>query len=81
MKRPAVVVGVAIAGVLGLRSLMAADAQAQGTRRPPNFIIILADDQGYGDLGSYGHPTIRTPHVDRLATQGMTFTRASEPWA
>jgi len=42
--------------------------------RPPNFIIILADDQGYGDLGSYGHPTIRTPQIDRLAAEGQRWT-------
>jgi arylsulfatase A-like enzyme len=46
---------------------------AQGTR-PPNFIIILADDQGYGDLGSYGHPTLRTPNLDRMALEGQRWT-------
>jgi arylsulfatase A len=43
-------------------------------QRPPNLIIILADDQGYGDLGSYGHPTIRTPQIDRLAAEGQRWT-------
>jgi arylsulfatase A-like enzyme len=42
--------------------------------KPPNFIIILADDLGYGDLSCYGHPTIRTPHLDRMAIEGMRFT-------
>lgn len=50
-------------------------AAAQPGKRPPNFIIILADDLGYGDLGSYGHPTIRTPHLDALAQEGMRFTQ------
>ena len=41
----------------------------------PNFIIIFADDLGYGDLGSYGHPTIKTPHLDQMASEGMRFTQ------
>jgi arylsulfatase A-like enzyme len=50
-----------------------APAFAQGGR-PPNVIIIFTDDQGYGDLGSYGHPTIRTPHLDRMALEGQRWT-------
>ena len=40
----------------------------------PNFVVILCDDLGYGDLGCYGHPHIRTPNLDRLATQGIRLT-------
>lgn len=42
--------------------------------RPPNVVIIFADDLGYGDLGCYGHPSIRTPNLDRMATEGLRFT-------
>ena len=40
----------------------------------PNFVIIFCDDLGYGDLGCYGHPSIRTPNLDRMAAEGMRFT-------
>jgi len=40
----------------------------------PNVIIIFADDLGYGDLGIYGHPTISTPNLDRMATEGQKWT-------
>src|SRR5437867_11670884 len=41
---------------------------------PPNVIIVLADELCYGALGCYGHPTIRTPNLDRMAAEGMRFT-------
>jgi len=43
---------------------------------PPNVIVILADDLGYGDLGCYGSTTIATPHLDRMAREGLRFTAA-----
>ncbi len=46
----------------------------QDETRQPNIVIITADDLGYGDLGSYGHPNIRTPHVDRMADEGQRWT-------
>ncbi|HLR24335.1 MAG TPA: sulfatase-like hydrolase/transferase, partial [Fodinibius sp.] len=42
----------------------------------PNIVLIYADDLGYGDLSSYGAESISTPHIDRLAGQGVRFTRA-----
>ncbi len=41
---------------------------------PPNIILIVADDQGYGVLGSYGQALIQTPRLDRMASEGMRFT-------
>lgn len=48
---------------------------------PPNIVIIMADDLGYGDLGCYGARAIPTPHIDRLAAQGCRFTQAYAPSA
>ena len=45
------------------------------TPGPPNFVIIVADDLGYGDLASYGSPTIRTPNLDRMASEGARLTQ------
>ena len=42
---------------------------------PPNILVFLADDMGYGDLGCYGHPEAKTPHLDRLAKEGVKFTQ------
>lgn len=41
--------------------------------KPPNIVIFLADDLGYGDLGCYGNPINQTPHVDRFASEGIRF--------
>lgn len=51
----------------------AAQGRAPGDR--PNIILIFADDMGYGDVGAYGHPTIRTPHIDALAAEGQRWTQ------
>ncbi len=49
-------------------------AQAGGQARPPNIIIVCTDDQGYADIGSQGAQGFRTPHLDRLAAEGVRFT-------
>jgi arylsulfatase A len=40
----------------------------------PNFIILFADDMGYGDIGCYGHPLVQTPNLDKMATEGIRLT-------
>jgi hypothetical protein len=57
-----------------LAALHAADTPQPGTK--PNIVLILADDLGYGDVSCYHAQTsIRTPHLDRMAAEGMRFTR------
>lgn len=64
-------------------ALLVGLAACRGTERrsserpdaPPSIVLILTDDQGYGDLSCNGHPTIRTPHLDALAAGGMKLTQ------
>ena len=50
-----------------------------GTEKPPNIVFILADDLGYGDVSCYGATKVKTPHIDRLAHEGLRFTDAHSP--
>ena len=61
------------AGVMALFALAHASA-AEGPNTRPNFVVVFTDDQGYGDLGCYDSETIRTPRIDRLASEGIRFT-------
>jgi arylsulfatase A-like enzyme len=45
----------------------------------PNVVLVVADDLGWRDLSSYGNPDVRTPHIDRLAREGVRFSRAFVP--
>lgn len=55
--------------------VIAPAARRDGAGPPPNIVVILADDLGYGDLGSYGTRAIRTPNLDQLAAEGVRFTQ------
>lgn len=58
------------------RTSIKALGQATLSGGKPNIIWIMADDLGYGDLGSYGQKLIKTPHLDQMAKEGMRFTSA-----
>ncbi|MCP5119086.1 MAG: sulfatase-like hydrolase/transferase, partial [bacterium] len=57
-----------------LASIAGAAVTARAATTPPNIVLIVADDLGWGDLSCYGQKTLRTPHIDRLAAEGMRFT-------
>jgi arylsulfatase A-like enzyme len=59
--------------ILGILIFVSCKQSPQLTK-PINFIVIFADDLGYGDLSSFGHPTIKTPNLDRMATEGQKWT-------
>lgn len=59
---------------------LAAGSPAAETE-PVNFLVVLADDLGYGDLGCYGNTEVRTPHLDRFAAEGVRFTDYYAPAA
>ncbi len=67
---------IVVAGALALLGCRAGSPESDGGETPPNIIWILADDLGYGDLGAYGQQRIQTPHLDRMASEGMRFTDA-----
>jgi arylsulfatase A-like enzyme len=62
--------GLVVAGVLFAQAALAADRPSR-----PNIIFILADDLGWGELSCYGQTKYRTPHIDRLADEGLRFTQ------
>ncbi len=66
-------VGIVLLAVAGCAGLSQSNSSGGGKGRP-NFVIIFCDDLGYGDLGCFGHPTIRTPNLDKMASEGQKWT-------
>lgn len=58
-----------------LSTAFAVCCAADTAKRPPNIVYVLADDLGYAELGCYGQEKIKTPNIDRLASEGMRFTQ------
>ncbi len=56
--------------------ILTGQSAVYGSGQPPNFIIFIGDDISWNDLGCYGHPTIKSPNIDKLAAEGIRFTNA-----
>lgn len=65
-----------LGGSVAVMSLFAGGARAQRVTRPPNIVFFLADDLGFADVACYGRPDLRTPHIDRIAAEGIHFQQA-----
>lgn len=74
-RRPLATVAIALLLALVPGLLPACSAQGRHAERPPNIVLVVADDLGYGEVGCYGQRLIATPNIDRLAREGARFTR------
>ena len=72
VRRVVSLIAIALLGLLVTGAIFSSPRRTEATK--PNVIFILVDDLGYGDLGSYGVTDIRTPHLDRLAEDGVKLT-------
>ncbi len=76
LKQCAFVAGVSVLGGSAKATDESVKSTSAGSRaKKPNFVFILADDLGYGDLACYGHPYAQTPELDKLASEGTIFHR------
>ncbi|MBX6315624.1 MAG: sulfatase-like hydrolase/transferase [Isosphaeraceae bacterium] len=65
--------------LLFVAALLGAADMAWAAEQGPNIVMVIADDQGWTDYSFMGHPHLRTPNIDRLAAQGLTFRRGYVP--
>ena len=75
--KPLRLVLVLVVVICGL--LTGQDSALASGKMVPNIVMIVSDDQGWGDYGFMGHPSIETPHLDELASQGLTLARGYVP--
>ena len=65
---------------ISLLMIACSETKKQKITTPPNVVIIFTDDQGYQDLGSFGSPNIKTPHLDQMAKEGtVSYTHLTLP--
>ncbi len=76
VKRAILSCGCAVPGVTYASQYLSGHSavKVSNTAKPPNVILIMTDDQGYGDLSCHGNPLLKTPHMDRLYSESMRFT-------
>ncbi len=70
---PATVLSFVLIGLIPL--ILSARSPERGAQEPPNVVLIMTDDQGWGDVRSHGNPKIDTPAMDQLAQEGVQFER------
>ncbi len=67
--------------VLAAAFVLAVATGAQPARqRPPNIVLLVSDDHGYGDLGCFGSDVVKSPNIDRLAREGVRLTSYYVAW-
>lgn len=76
MENPSRLLDVFVLGVIASLPCASLAAHIAGAAERPNVLLVLADDMGIGDLGCYGGRVLKTPNIDRLAAEGIRFTRA-----
>lgn len=65
--------------ILAATASMSSPTPASAAERPPNVVLIISDDHAWGDYSFMGHPHVKTPRIDRLASEGTTFRRGYVP--
>lgn len=71
---------IAVVWIVALLAVAVAPGKAaEGPPSRPNVVLIVSDDQGWGDYGFMGHPHVKTPRIDRLASESLVFTRGYVP--